>query len=84
MVSDCYVKYEETEFINQLSCKISEIMGKQILNGRLAAILNFISAKFVIGYPCVRHYYYDHPKMLFYVKLEKIDIEGFSTDFEFI
>ena len=36
-----------------LPCKISEKMRK---NGRLAAILDFISAKFVMGYPCVRPY----------------------------
>ena len=31
-------------------------MRKKKLNGRLAAILDLISAKFVTGYPCVRHY----------------------------
>ena len=36
-------------------------MRKTILNGRLAAILDFISAKFVMGYPCVR------PYILFYI-----------------
>ena len=51
----------EQKFIDQLSCKISEIMRKTILNGRLAAILDFISAKFVMGYPCVR------PYILFYI-----------------
>ena len=39
------------KFIDQLSCKIS---GKKKLNGRLAPILDFISAKFIMGYPCVR------------------------------
>ena len=28
---------------------------KKNLNGRLAAILDFITAKFVMGYPCVKH-----------------------------
>ena len=46
------------KFIDQLSCKISEIMKK---NGPMAAILNFISAKFVMSYPSVRHY------ILFYI-----------------
>ena len=44
------------KLIDQPSCKISEIMRKTIKNGRLAAILDFISAKFVMGYPCVRPY----------------------------
>ena len=44
------------KFIDQLSCKISKIMRKQILNGRLAAILDFITARFKMGYLCVRHY----------------------------
>ena len=34
---------------------------KKKLKGRLAAILDFISVKFVMGYPCVRHY------ILFYI-----------------
>ena len=52
VLSDSYVKYEEAE--DQLSCKISEIMRKKI--GRLAAILDFTTVKFVMGYPRVRHY----------------------------
>ena len=36
------------KFIDQLSCKISKIMRKQILD--------FITAKFVMGYPCVGQY----------------------------
>ena len=36
-------------------------MRKKNWNGRLAAILDFISAKFVIGYHCVR------PFILFYI-----------------
>ena len=39
----------EQKFLDQLSCKISEITRKKIWNGRLAAILDFISAKFVKG-----------------------------------
>ena len=49
---------------------------KKKLNGRLAAILDFISAKFVMGYPCVRHYiffYIDGPAILhFYVNITKL------------
>ena len=51
----------EQKFLDQLSCKISEIMGKQICNGRLAVILDFISVQFVMGYPCVK------PSILFYI-----------------
>ena len=36
-------------------------MRKKKLNGRLAAILDFLTATFVMGYPCVRHY------ILFYI-----------------
>ena len=62
------------EFIDQLSCKISEIMRKQILNGRMATILDFISAKFVMGYPCVRHnisFYIHGPAILLFFGLHK-------------
>ena len=53
MLSDSYVKYEEAEV------HISAIMQdfrdrpneKKKLNGRLATILDFITAKFVMGYP---------------------------------
>ena len=51
----------EQKFLDQLSCKISEIMRKKIWNGRLVAILDFISAKFVMGYHCVS------PSILFYI-----------------
>ena len=50
----------EQKLLDQLSCKISEIMRKKICNSRLAAILDFISARFVMGYYCVR------PSILFY------------------
>ena len=50
-------KYEREKFLDLLSCKINE---EKNLNGRLAAILNFINAKFVMGYHCVR------PSILFY------------------
>ena len=42
-------------------------MRKTNLNGRLATILDFISAKFVMGYPCVSHYilFYMHGPAIF-------------------
>ena len=52
----------EQKFLDQLSCKISEIMRKKNWNGRLVTILDFISAKFVMGYYCVR------PSILFYIQ----------------
>ena len=36
-------------------------MRKKNYNGQQAAILDFITAKFVMGYPCVRHH------ILFYI-----------------
>ena len=45
---------------------------KKNQNGQLAAILDFITAKFVMAYPCVRHYifFYIHgPAILhFYLR----------------
>ena len=49
-------------------------MRKKNLNGRLAAILDFITAKFVMGYPFVRHYilFYIHgPAILHFFELSK-------------
>ena len=51
----------EQKFLDQLSCKISEKIRKKNCNGRLAAILDFISAKFVMVYHCGR------PSILFYI-----------------
>ena len=48
------------KFIYQLSCEISEIMRKIKLK-IIKIILDFITAKFVMGYSCVRHY------ILFYI-----------------
>ena len=58
MLCDGYVKYERAEVHRSA---ISKKMRKKKLNGRLAAILDFISAKFIMGYPCVR------PYILFYI-----------------
>ena len=49
------------KFIDQLLGKISEIMRKTIKNDRQPAILDFISVKFVMGYPCAS------PYILFYM-----------------
>ena len=61
MLSDCYVKYEEAEVHRSTIMQDFRDNGKKKLNSRLAAILDFITAKFVMGYPCVRHY------ILFYI-----------------
>ena len=52
MVSDGYVKYEEAE----VSAIMQDFRDNEKKNDRLAAIWDFITAKFVLGYPCVRHY----------------------------
>ena len=51
------------KLIDQLSykTKFPDNEKKNIKNGRLAAILDFISVKFVMNYPCVR------PYILFYI-----------------
>ena len=49
-------------------------MRKQIFNGRMATILDFISAKFVMGYPGVRHnisFYIHGPAILLFFGLHK-------------
>ena len=48
-----YVKYKEAEIHDQLSCKISEIVKKKWPTD---SHFGFFSVKFVMGYPCVRHY----------------------------
>ena len=54
-ISDGYVKYEEAEVHRSAIIQDFQNNKKKKLNGRLAAILDFITAKFVMGYPCVRH-----------------------------
>ena len=54
--SDGYVKYEEAEVDRSAIMKDFRDNEKKCLNGRLPAISDFITAKFVIDYPCVRHY----------------------------
>ena len=56
MLSDGYVKYEKAEVHRSVIMQDFQGNEKKKINGRLAAILNFITAKFVMGYPCVRHY----------------------------
>ena len=60
MVCDGHVKYWEAEVDRSTIMQDFQDFQK-IKNGRLAAILDFISAKFVIGYPYVR------PYILFYI-----------------
>ena len=59
MVCDGYVEFEGAGF--HRSAIMEEFPDNEEKNGRLAAILDFISAKFVMGYPCVR------PYILFYI-----------------
>ena len=61
MVSDGYVKYEKVEVNRSAIMQDLWDNEKKKLKGGLAAILDFISAKFVMGYPCVRQY------ILFYI-----------------
>ena len=61
VLSDGYVKYKEAEADRSAIMPDFRDNGKKNLNGPLADILYFITAKFVMGYPCVRHY------ILFYV-----------------
>ena len=56
MVPNGCVKYKEMEVDRSAIMQYFQDNEKKNLNGRLAAILNFISAKFVMGYSCVRHY----------------------------
>ena len=55
-LSDGYVKYEKAEGHRPVIMQNFRGDKKFFLNGQLAAILDFISVKFVMGYPCVRHY----------------------------
>ena len=49
------MKYEEAEVYRSAIMQDSRDNEKKNI-WRLAAILDFITAKFVMGYPCVRHY----------------------------
>ena len=60
-VRDRYVKYERAEVLRSAIMQDFQDNEEQIWNGRLAAILDFISVKFVMGYHCVR------PSILFYI-----------------
>ena len=61
MLSDGYVEYEEAEVHRSAIMQDFRDNGKKKLNGRLAAIFDFITAKIVMGYPCLRQY------ILFYI-----------------
>ena len=56
LLSDGYMMYEEPEVHRSAIMQDFRDNEKTYLNDQLAAILDFISAKFVMGYPCVRHY----------------------------
>ena len=74
MLYDGYVKYEEAEVHGSAIMQDFRDNEKKKLNGRLAAILDFITAKFVMGYPCVRHYilFYIHgPAILHFFEIIK-------------
>ena len=55
------MKYEEADVHRSAIMQDFRDNEKKKLKGRLAAILDFITAKFVMVYPCVRHY------ILFYI-----------------
>ena len=55
MLTDGYVKYEEADVHRSAIMQDFRDNEKKNLKGRLAAILDFVTAKFVMGYPHVRH-----------------------------
>ena len=72
MVCDGYVKYEEAVHRSAIMQDFRENKYKWPTGG----ILDFISAKYVMGYPCVRHYipFYIHgPAILHFLVLCKYD-----------
>ena len=75
MISDGYVKYEEADVHRSAIMQDLRDYEKKKLNGLLAALLDFISARFVMGYSCVRHYilFYIHgPAILLFFSYIKI------------
>ena len=76
MVCVGYVKYEEAE-VDRSAIKqdFRDNEKKTIKNCRLAAILNFISAKFVMDYLCVRPYtmFYIHGPVISICLLPKVN-----------
>ena len=69
MSSDGYVRYEEAEVHRSAIMQDNE---KKKLNGRLTAILAFITAKCVMGYPCVRHLCQFYDKCLEKVRFRRL------------
>ena len=73
MVSDGYVKYEEAEVHRSAIMQdFRDNKKKKWLPGNH---FSFISAKFVMGYPCVRHHvlFYIHgPALLYFLEYHKI------------
>ena len=69
------MKYEVAEVHRSAIMQDFRDNEKQKLNGRQSAILDFITAKFVMGYSCARHYIlFDihGPAILHYFKYHKI------------
>ena len=72
MVSDGYLKYEEAKV--HRSAIMQDFQDNKKKKCRLAVIWDFLSAKFVMCYPCVRHYilFYIHsPAILHFFELRK-------------
>ena len=69
MVCDSYVKYEQADY-DRLA--LMEDFWDNEKNGRQSVILDFISAKFVMSYPCVRPYIllYNHGLAIFGIVFE--------------
>ena len=62
MLSDGYVKYEEAEvYRSAIMQDIRDNEKKKIKMADWQPFLNFTTARFVMGYPCVRHH------ILFYI-----------------
>ena len=57
---DGYMKYEEAEVHRSAIMRDFRDNENKIIKWPTAAIWDFISAKFVMGYPCVRHYILFH------------------------
>ena len=74
MVCDGYVKYEEAEVDRSAILQDFRNNEKKKFNRRLVAILDFISAKYLMGYHCVRPYilFYIHgPVILHFFELRR-------------
>ena len=90
MVCDGYVKYEGEEVRRSAIMQDFPDNEDFFLNGWLAAILDFISVRFVMGYPCVRPYILFHihgPAILHffsYLNITKLFIFKMATKQPFL